>query len=472
MIIPFASIEQHGPHLPVDVDLRLAREVCLRAARRNPDCLVMTPMAFGFEPHHMAWPGTIDVDWDVLIRYGVCVVSSLARHGFRRILIINGHGSNRPILEMIVRLAQVRHPEILVAGQSWFALGKVAEAFQPLQESNHTSHACELETAAYLAIDPDAVDMSQAVADYSFRRSPHFWADLTGKKPDADSTVPLIAMEYFATGSFTGVRGDPSKATAAKGEAALEAAADEVAAIVDEMRAREIIPPPDHHEADVEALKRQARPPAPARLDGSSRRRRWTTRGADSAARTSSGTTIAVSASGRPGAARPQTRVCAPSTISASARKKRCSRSKERLPKRATRVERVKQVADPGRGAEGRAGLDQRHAAEVRVRAHQLLEPEAAGLEQAVHAAVHPVEVVRVVDDGRGVAMRPLDPDLHAAVEHRAQAPNLGGRLARKACSPALASSLVWASAAAMLSANRPSAAAMSSIRAIAWIVR
>jgi creatinine amidohydrolase len=206
----------------------------------------------------MAWPGTIDVDWDVLIRYGVCVVSSLARHGFRRILLINGHGSNRPIMEMIVRLAQVRHPEILCAGQSWFALGAVAKAFQPLQESEFTSHACELETSAYLAIDPDRVDMSEAVPDYSFRRSPHFWADLTGKKPGPDSTVPLVAMEYFATGSHTGVRGDPSRATAAKGEAALEAAADEVAAIVEELRARPIIPPPDHHEADVEALKRQA----------------------------------------------------------------------------------------------------------------------------------------------------------------------------------------------------------------------
>ena len=259
IMIPFASIEQHGPHLPVDVDLRLAREVCLRAAARNSNCLVMTPMAFGFEPHHMAWPGTIDVDWDVLIRYGVCVVSSLARHGFKRILIINGHGSNRPILEMIIRLAQVKHPEILVAGQSWFALGAVAKAFQPLQESRNTSHACELETAAYLAIEPELVDMSQAVPDYSFRTSPHFWSDLTGKKHDPALTTPLVAMEYFATGSHTGVRGDPSKATAEKGHAALEAAADEVAAIIEELRARAIIAPPDHHDADVEDLKRRAR---------------------------------------------------------------------------------------------------------------------------------------------------------------------------------------------------------------------
>ncbi len=258
VVIPFASIEQHGPHLPVDVDLRLASEVCRRAVERSEHALLMTPMAFGFEPHHMAWPGTIDVDWDVLIRYGVCVVSSLVRHGFKRVLIINGHGSNRPILEMIVRLAQVKHPEALIAGQSWFALGAVAEAFGPLQASDHTSHACELETAAYLAVDPDLVDMSQAVPDYSFRRSPHFWADLTGKKPDADSTVPLVAMEYFATGSYTGVRGDPTKATAENGEVALEAAASEVAQIVDEMRAREILSPPDYHDADVEDLKRRA----------------------------------------------------------------------------------------------------------------------------------------------------------------------------------------------------------------------
>lgn len=255
ILLPFASIEQHGFHLPVDVDLRLAREVCIRAAKKNPHTLVMTPMAFGFEPHHMAWPGTIDVDWDVLIRYGVCVVSSLVRSGFRRILLINGHGSNRPIMEMIVRLAQVKHPEALIAGQSWFALQKVAEVFGALQESRFTSHACELETSAYLAIDPAAVKMELAVKDETFRLSPHIWADLTGRKPDPDSRTPLVMMEYFATGSLSGVRGDPTKATAEKGEAVLEAAAEEVAAIVEELRARAIRLPETFHSVPLATIK-------------------------------------------------------------------------------------------------------------------------------------------------------------------------------------------------------------------------
>ena len=218
----------------------------------------MTPMAFGFEPHHMAWPGTINVDWDVLIRYGVCVVSSLARHGFRRILIINGHGSNRPILEMIVRLAQVQHPEILCAGQSWFALGAVAQAFQPLQASRNTSHACELETAAYLAIEPELVDMSEALPDYSFRTSPHFWADLTGKKPDPAapcrwSRWSILRPAPIRACAATRPRRPPRRATPCSRRRPKRSRRSWTRCA----HARSCRRP--HHDADVEDLKRQAR---------------------------------------------------------------------------------------------------------------------------------------------------------------------------------------------------------------------
>jgi creatinine amidohydrolase len=257
VLVPFGAIEQHGFHLPVDVDVRIAREVCERTARLNPHALVMAPMAFGFETHHMDWPGTIDIDWDILVKYGVCVCSSLARHGFRRILIVNGHGSNRPILDLITRLTVIKHPDVLCAGQSWFHLGDVMKAFNEVRESDMSSHADELETSAYLAIDPDAVDMSQAVRDITFRRSPHVWGDLAGRKPTPDSKSPLVMFEHFSTGSISGVRGDPTKATAEKGRLLLDAAAGELAEIVDELRAREIVPPTDHHGSDVAELRRR-----------------------------------------------------------------------------------------------------------------------------------------------------------------------------------------------------------------------
>lgn len=255
VLIPFGSIEQHGFHLPVDVDNRLAGEVCRRAAERSEHAVVMAPMAFGFEAHHMDWPGTIDIDWDLIVRYGVCITKSLARHGFRRILIINGHGSNRPLLEMICRLTTVAHPEVLCAGQSWFQLEAVAKTFNEIRESNVASHACELETAAYLAIDPDAVDMSRAVNDDAYRLSPHIWSDLAGRRPRPDSKTPVQVMEIFSTNSISGVRGDATKATAAKGERLLEVAADEVAEIVTELRAREIMPPRDYHDIEVHELE-------------------------------------------------------------------------------------------------------------------------------------------------------------------------------------------------------------------------
>jgi creatinine amidohydrolase len=260
VLVPFGSIEQHGFHLPVDVDIRIAREVCERAARRTDHAIVMAPMVFGFETHHMDWPGTIDIDWDVLVKYGVCVCSSLARHGFRRILIINGHGSNRPILDMIVRLTAIRHPDIICAGQSWFHLGDVMAEFNLIRDSEVSSHADELETAAYLAIDEAAVDMSQAVRDMTIRQSPHIWADLAGRKPRPDSKHPLVMMEHFSTGSVSGVRGDPTKATAEKGRRVLDAAAREIAEIVDELRAREIVLPTDYHDAEVDELKRRLQP--------------------------------------------------------------------------------------------------------------------------------------------------------------------------------------------------------------------
>src|SRR5690606_3031507 len=111
VIVPTAAMEEHGPHLPVDTDIVLGAEVATRAAQtaKHPT-LVMPPLWVGWETHHMDFPGTIDMPWDAFIRYGLHVTRSLVHHGFRRIVILNSHGSNRPLIEVIARQTVIDAP--------------------------------------------------------------------------------------------------------------------------------------------------------------------------------------------------------------------------------------------------------------------------------------------------------------------------------------------------------------------------
>lgn len=248
VLIPTGAIEEHGPHLPLDTDVMIARGICHAAAQLVPDqVLVMPPVHYGYETHHMDFHGTIDVTWDLFINYLLSITKSLAHHGFRRILIVNGHGSNRPLIETAARQTTVERPHVLCAALSWWELSDVQQAFNAVRESEVTSHACELETSVYLALEPESVQMEKAVRDISFRMSPHVWSDLLGKKPSPDFKAPVKMMEHWSTVSETGVRGDATKATAEKGRLVIETAARELSEIVLELKARAILMPIDRH---------------------------------------------------------------------------------------------------------------------------------------------------------------------------------------------------------------------------------
>src|SRR5215210_2459458 len=88
ILLPVGSTEQHGPHLPLDVDNFLATSVCLEAARRSPAHMLVAPtIPFGFNVHAMDFPGTVHVGYDVFIEYCAAVCKSFAYHGFKRIVI-------------------------------------------------------------------------------------------------------------------------------------------------------------------------------------------------------------------------------------------------------------------------------------------------------------------------------------------------------------------------------------------------
>lgn len=243
-VVPIATIEDHGPQLPIDTDLRLCNAVCEQAVSRAADRAVLVPaINHGYSPHHMDFPGAITIGAHTLIDYGLDVCRSLAHHGFRKILIVNGHGSNTPFIDVIARLTVVETGALAAAVNYWSAPGvrAVAEALRESDKVGGMNHACEFETSLYLAIDPDLVDMSKAARELSHRPTQNYWTDLIA------GDGPLVMMEPWSALTATGVMGDPTKATAEKGRKLLDAAAGGIVTLIDEMLARAPAERRDHH---------------------------------------------------------------------------------------------------------------------------------------------------------------------------------------------------------------------------------
>jgi len=243
-VIPVAVLEDHGLHLPIDTDLLLCSAVCERAVASAADRAVLVPaINHGYTPHHMDFPGPITIGWQALIQYGVDVCNSLAHHGFKRLLIVNGHGSNAPFVDIIARLAIVQSGVTAAAVNYWNAPGvhAAAEALRESDKVGGMNHACEFETSMYLALRPDLVDMALARRELSHRPSKNYWTDLVA------GDGPLLMMEHWSAISDSGVMGDPTKATAAKGEKLLAAAAGGLIELIDELRARPDALRKDHH---------------------------------------------------------------------------------------------------------------------------------------------------------------------------------------------------------------------------------
>ncbi len=233
-LIPVGTLEDHGPHLPIDADVRLITEICRRAAEVASDEIVLLPtIPHGYSPHHMDFPGPITIGWDTFTKYCKDVGVSLAHHGFRRMLFLNGHGSNQNLVEMAARLVMIDHPEVLAAAAFYLLSKEGVKAVEEIRESEFggMAHADELETSIYLHVDPDAVDMEKAVDEqgYPAGENAHleWWAD-----------GPLKLMPWWSSFSRTGVQGTPTVATAEKGKAFLDAAVAECVSYVRELRAK------------------------------------------------------------------------------------------------------------------------------------------------------------------------------------------------------------------------------------------
>lgn len=219
-ILPCAALEQHGPHLPVEVDCVLAEAVALRTARalRASLPVVVLPVVWvGISEHHTSFGGTVSLGFPAYAALVEGIVRSIVRAGFRRILLLNGHGGNDHALEVMVDELQPGSPATIVHATYWKA---AAEAIAGLLEAqDRLLHACEAETSMMLALRPELVDLGRAPE-----------GEQGAADPLERASAGLHRWRTIAARSASGVIGVPRAASAEKGERLLEAIAAALAA--------------------------------------------------------------------------------------------------------------------------------------------------------------------------------------------------------------------------------------------------
>lgn len=224
VILPVASIEQHGPHLPTMTDTRLGYEVAIRAARKasaTRPTVVAPVMWAGLSEHHMPFGGTLTLSHDTFRAVVRDLVTAITRHGFRDILISNSHGGNIVAMQQIIDELSAQSEATLVG--TTYPM-EAAEAMGALLEDQAgVQHACEAETAMMMACEGDLVDTSDL-------------ASLANNSNDGPSFLKAGRASYrwrpFTHLTGNGVAGVPEKATAQKGEALLEVSAEALCALI------------------------------------------------------------------------------------------------------------------------------------------------------------------------------------------------------------------------------------------------
>jgi creatinine amidohydrolase len=243
ILLPVGSTEQHGYHLPMEVDNYLARQVSVGAAELVPnDVLVMPNIPYGFNTHHMDFPGQITINGRTFIEYCLSVTKSLVYHGFQKIIIVDGHGSNMPFLDIVARQTNIESKgTALCTALIHTSLAK--DVAGKIRDSGRggMGHACEWETSMYLHLNEGEVRKDKIVDEYDLPDSEFHWNELQ----DPSS---ILMMEWWTTFSKSGVSGSATLSSKEKGKILYDVTVERLARLVKEFKAREIRTRHDNHD--------------------------------------------------------------------------------------------------------------------------------------------------------------------------------------------------------------------------------
>lgn len=232
-VVPLGSHEQHGPHLPLWTDTAIITEIARRVEQKLPGEVLMLPVQpLGYSPHHARF-GCVTMGLDAYMGMIAGVCRSVARMGFRRIFLLNGHGGNDVPCRAAMCQLKVEMPDLSVVLASYWT--PAAEAFNRIRTSPRggMGHACEMETSIMLALHPDEVDLSRAKDDGTAGESGYRLLDMLRAQP-------YYIVRNFDELSATGTLGQPVCATAEKGAQFLDAAVAATCSLIAALAAGEL----------------------------------------------------------------------------------------------------------------------------------------------------------------------------------------------------------------------------------------
>lgn len=205
LVVPLGSCEQHGPHLPLDTDLRIAEHLATRLVEQRPDAVLAPSVGIGASGEHQSFPGTLSIGTAALELVLVELVRcALPEPGdgrpapFRAVVIVNGHGGNVDATTAAAARLRDEGRDVLV----WHPVVPHGD-----------SHAGRTETSMMLHLDPEAVRLDRLEVGSTAR-----WRDIG----------EVVRAEGLAAVTPNGVLGDPRGATADEGESLLDGLVDDL----------------------------------------------------------------------------------------------------------------------------------------------------------------------------------------------------------------------------------------------------
>lgn len=230
-VMPLGAIEQHGPHLPVMVDTRLAAEITDRAlAALAPDLPVLRlpTMPVGKSDEHLAYPGTLTFSAETILRVWIEIGESVARAGVRKLVMVNGHGGQIQPMQIAARELRIR-AGMFAVGCNWWQFGHPEGLFSS-DELRFGIHAGAVETSMMQAVEPDLVRMDLA-RDFVPTTRSRMATDFPRLAAAGAAGFGWMAQDIHQDGAA----GDASAGRAEHGQAVIGHAAEGLAALLREV---------------------------------------------------------------------------------------------------------------------------------------------------------------------------------------------------------------------------------------------